>query len=286
VAAAVGRLVAGSCVARIGKVAAVTGESEHFVGRLPLAVHDYGGSGQDVLLLHGGGRTHHDWDEVAHLLRADGFRPVAMDLRGHGASGPGPWSWAAAVADAQSVAAALGLRTPVVAGHSLGGMVAAIWATGHDDCPLAVNVDGHGNPTRTDQLLGLSGEFATAALDRLRADLADMSRGLSPALLQVMREVDALDLPAVYRRRRCPLLVVSGARTAEFTVLFDEPAASAWRAGRDGMQEQLGALARASASFTHALLDTGHDAHREDPEGLARLLTGHPSLRLARPEPR
>jgi pimeloyl-ACP methyl ester carboxylesterase len=250
----------------------------HFVGQLPLAVHDYGGNGQDVLLMHGGGRTHHDWDALAHLIREAGFRPVAMDLRGHGASGPGPWSWDAAVTDAESVVAALGLRTPVVAGHSLGGMVAALWATVHDDCPLAVNVDGHGNPTRTDQLLGLSAEFAVEALARLRADLADMSRGMSPALLQVMREVDALDLLAVYRRRRCPLLVVSGALTAEFAVLFDEPAASAWRAGRDSMQEQLDALARTSDSFTHASLETGHDAHREDPEGLARLLACHPAL--------
>ncbi|MGW4941875.1 alpha/beta fold hydrolase [Actinoplanes sp. NPDC004185] len=252
--------------------------SEHFVGDLPLAVYDYGGSGPDVLLMHGGGRTHSDWDEFARVLRSDGHRPVAMDLRGHGASGPGHWSWEAAVADAESVVTALGLRTPVVVGHSLGGMVAAVWAAGHEDCPLAVNVDGHGNPTRTDQMLGLSGEFAADALRRLRADLDDMSRGMSPALLQMMREVDALDLPAVYRRRRCPVLVVSGALTVEFALLFDEPAASAWRAGRDAMQAVLNDLARASDTFAHEVLEAGHDAHREDPEGLARLVAAQPAL--------
>ncbi|AGZ44104.1 alpha/beta superfamily-like protein [Actinoplanes friuliensis DSM 7358] len=252
----------------------------HFVGDLPLAVNDYGGSGTDVLLMHGGGRTHHDWDEFAGLLRDGGFRPVAMDLRGHGESGPGRWSWDAAVADAEAVVAELGLRTPVVAGHSLGGMVAAVWATRHSDCPLAINVDGHGNPTRTDQLLGLTGEDAEVALRRLRTDLDGMSKGMSPALIQMMEEVDALDLPAVYRRRRCPMLVVSGSLTAEFALLFDEPSASAWRAGRDGMQARLNELACESGTFTHESLETGHDAHREDPEGLALLLMDHPALSM------
>jgi hypothetical protein len=34
------------------------------IGPLPILVHDYGGQGPDVLLLHGGGRRHTDWDSA------------------------------------------------------------------------------------------------------------------------------------------------------------------------------------------------------------------------------
>jgi pimeloyl-ACP methyl ester carboxylesterase len=56
-----------------------------------LATRDYGGPGQDVLLLHGGGRSMDDWRLVAPLLVDAGLRVAAMDLRGHGRSGPALW---------------------------------------------------------------------------------------------------------------------------------------------------------------------------------------------------
>jgi pimeloyl-ACP methyl ester carboxylesterase len=58
------------------------------------------------------------------------------------------WSWDLALSDIAAVVDALGLIRPAVVGHSLGGMIAALWAAAHPDCPLAANLDGHGNPTR------------------------------------------------------------------------------------------------------------------------------------------
>jgi pimeloyl-ACP methyl ester carboxylesterase len=41
-----------------------------------------------------------------------------------------------------AVVDALGLIRPAVAGHSLGGIIAALWAAAHPDCPLAANLSG------------------------------------------------------------------------------------------------------------------------------------------------
>ncbi|WP_182908856.1 alpha/beta fold hydrolase [Microbispora sp. H13382] len=57
--------------------------------------------------------------------------------------------------DVAAVAEEYGLHRPMIVGHSLGGMFAALWAGEHAECPLAVNLDGHGNPTRPDQFFGL-----------------------------------------------------------------------------------------------------------------------------------
>ncbi|MFC7645581.1 alpha/beta fold hydrolase [Streptosporangium lutulentum] len=104
-------------------------------GDVPIVAEDHGGHGRDVLLLHGGGRTREDWEVFAGLLVDDGFRPVSMDLRGHGESGQAPWSWREALADVAAVVTEYELRRPVIVGHSLGGMVAALWAGEHPECP-------------------------------------------------------------------------------------------------------------------------------------------------------
>lgn len=61
----------------------------------------------------------------------------------------------------------LGLDRPAVVGHSLGGMVAALWAAGHSSCRLAVNLDGHGNPTRADQYGLAAAGAGTGAVEGL-----------------------------------------------------------------------------------------------------------------------
>jgi pimeloyl-ACP methyl ester carboxylesterase len=114
-----------------------------------VAVADYGGRGPDVLLLHGSGRTLADWGLVVPLLH--GRRVVAMDFRWHGLSEDrGDVGLSPLADDIEAVVAALGLVAPVVAGHSLGGMAAAVYATRHAECPGAINLDGHGRGDRDD----------------------------------------------------------------------------------------------------------------------------------------
>src|ERR687894_600820 len=79
----------------------------------------------DIMLLHGGNQTAHSWDLVS-LALAGRFRVVAVDQRGHGDSEwprDGEASAEAMASDAERISAALGLRRPVVMGHSMGGLV-------------------------------------------------------------------------------------------------------------------------------------------------------------------
>jgi pimeloyl-ACP methyl ester carboxylesterase len=241
-------------------------------GAVPIVTTDHGGAGPDVLLLHGGGRTRHDWDVFAPRLRERGYHPVAMDLRGHGGSGAGPWSWPSVLADVASVAASL--DAPAVIGHSLGGIVAALWAREHPECPLAVNLDGHGNPTRPDQYLGLDEIARAHAYLDLTAYFTQATERLDGPMVQVMREVDALDLSAVYRAARCPLLVVSGDDHGWVHALLPEHLAAAWEAHRAWTAAQLDAVAREVPWVRVAALPTGHDVHLDDPDGLLGLLLG------------
>jgi pimeloyl-ACP methyl ester carboxylesterase len=243
------------------------------IGDVPIVAEDHGGQGRDVLLLHGGGRTRRDWDALAGLLMSAGFRPVSMDLRGHGESGEAPWSWEEAPADVAAVVEEFGLHRPMIVGHSLGGMVAALWAGEHPECPLAVNLDGHGNPTRPDQFLGLDEGSAARACREMTSFLSEMGQGLPESFLQVMREIDALDLFIAYRAARCPLLVVSGDATA-FAGMFPEHLVPAWNAYCAWVEHGLEAAAREASLVRTVSLPTGHDPHREDPEGLLRLLIG------------
>jgi 2-succinyl-6-hydroxy-2,4-cyclohexadiene-1-carboxylate synthase len=85
---------------------------------------------QTVVLLHGFAGTRHGWDLVAERLRPERYRPLALDLRGHGdARDARPITFAAVVAD---VVAAAPERF-VMCGYSLGGRVALHVALAHPE---------------------------------------------------------------------------------------------------------------------------------------------------------
>jgi 2-succinyl-6-hydroxy-2,4-cyclohexadiene-1-carboxylate synthase len=76
---------------------------------------------EPLVLLHGFAGTRHGWDEVLARLRGQRYRPVALDLRGHGdAAHARPVGFAACTADV--LAAAAGRFA--LAGYSQGGRLA------------------------------------------------------------------------------------------------------------------------------------------------------------------
>ena len=97
-------------------------------GTVELAAHDYGAPSADApacLLLHGNGLCARAYDPLSQQLRRAGFRVVALDQRGAGAStlppGGADLRWQRFAEDALAVVDALQLRACVGFGHSLGG---------------------------------------------------------------------------------------------------------------------------------------------------------------------
>ena len=88
-----------------------------------LAVYDFGGDGDDLLLVHATGFCAGVLLPLARAL-ADRFRCHALDLRGHGRSGrpaDGDFAWSGFATDVLTVVDRLGLDEPVGFGHSCGG---------------------------------------------------------------------------------------------------------------------------------------------------------------------
>jgi pimeloyl-ACP methyl ester carboxylesterase len=93
------------------------------------------GQGPDVVLIHGVGARLENWDGVAERLRRN-FRVLRYDLRGHGQSSrvPGPYSLPLFAHDLRVLLDHLGIEKAHIAGHSLGAMVAQMFALRHGTC--------------------------------------------------------------------------------------------------------------------------------------------------------
>jgi esterase len=92
-----------------------------------------------IVLLHGGHQSAHSWDLVS-LYLAQQYRVLALDQRGHGDS-----EWARDVSytndemslDAEAFIAAMGLRRPLLIGHSMGGRNALLLIRRNPSLPRA-----------------------------------------------------------------------------------------------------------------------------------------------------
>jgi pimeloyl-ACP methyl ester carboxylesterase len=228
-----------------------------------IAVFDYGGSGPALLLLHGGGRSSEDWDQVARIL-VDEYRVVAFDLRGHGLSSPMglSWSFDEAVDQIDAVAGSLDLRWPVVVGHSLGGMVATLYAARNPSCPGAMNVDGVGVsiPRR---FPGQEPERDEATVRDLVASMLPKPGELDPLGTAVM-DLDVFD---VMRSIRCPFEFV--AATGDGEDGGPDRGLDLWRAA---VAHEVELLARARPAIGLSTVDCGHLVPTQRPDELAALI--------------
>jgi pimeloyl-ACP methyl ester carboxylesterase len=97
------------------------------------------GSGPPLLFVHGYACDSHDWSwQIPHFVAK--YRVIAVDLRGHGRSSAPRAGYAVAqlAADLAGLIAELDLEKVVVAGHSLGAIVASALAVGHPSVVAAL----------------------------------------------------------------------------------------------------------------------------------------------------
>ena len=89
------------------------------------------GDGPLVLLLHGFPEFWWTWRHQLSSLSAAGFRAVAPDLRGYGASDKPPrgYDLVTAASDAAGLVRSLGEANAIVVGHDWGGLIAWTMAT-------------------------------------------------------------------------------------------------------------------------------------------------------------
>ena len=89
-----------------------------------------GGSGSPVVLIHGFPQDHSAWRDVAPNLAAH-HTVIIPDLRGVGhseAPAGGPYDASTLAEDIRQLLAMLGLQSPYVVGHDMGGLVAFAYA--------------------------------------------------------------------------------------------------------------------------------------------------------------
>jgi pimeloyl-ACP methyl ester carboxylesterase len=99
---------------------------------MPVALaHETLGSGEPLLILHGLFGSKRNWMSIAKPLSRFA-RVIAVDLRNHGDSGRAPtMSYREMAADIAALADELRLEQVNIAGHSMGGKVAMMFALDH-----------------------------------------------------------------------------------------------------------------------------------------------------------
>jgi pimeloyl-ACP methyl ester carboxylesterase len=111
------------------------------------------GAGPLVLLLHGMPTFWWTWSAQLLDLADAGYRAVAVDLRGYGASDKPPRGYDATTmaADIAQLVTALGERDAVVVGHDVGGLLAWTMAAQHPRVVRRIAVLGAAHPLRLRQ---------------------------------------------------------------------------------------------------------------------------------------
>ncbi|WP_025272728.1 alpha/beta fold hydrolase [Haloglycomyces albus] len=146
--------------------------NHHFVDANGLRFHvAEAGSGPLILLLHGFPEFWGTWTHQIPALANAGYRVVAADLRGYGASDKPPRGYDAytMAADIVGLVRALGERQAHVVGHDLGGILAFAAASFHPQQFQSLTIVSAAHPLRQRAALAVDPRGQLAASKHLLA---------------------------------------------------------------------------------------------------------------------
>ena len=126
------------------------------------------GDGPPIVLVHGLSATRRNVVQGSRALLKRGYRLIAYDARGHGASSPGPsYEYPELVADLEAVLAQLGLERAALVGSSMGAATTMAFALEHPErVPALVQVTpAYTGYARTGDVDGDSWERMAAGLE-------------------------------------------------------------------------------------------------------------------------
>lgn len=243
-----------------------------------------------LLLLHGGPGFDHSGFKPAFTRMADIAQVVYLDLRGNGRSDAGPrnkWMLEQWAEDVHAFCQALSIDEPIVMGHSLGGVVAMIYAVRHPHHlsklvlsstsiqPVAERsfavFERLGGPAARAAAIAFwtdPNETAWARYEELCIPLYTRRAPMSGYLERAVRnpdmrlvffeaELQRLDLLRQLHRIKCPTLIVAG-EDDPITPLAD--------------MEDIAAAMQPGPVRLVRFADAGHGVYRDQPEGFFREL--------------
>jgi len=127
---------------------------EHFVGEDKIYVLENEVVNQKfknpLILIHGSWGAHWMWKMYNEFFTKEGFKTYTLDLRGHGKSG-GELAGATMddyVSNVESVVLEMNIEEPVIIGHSMGGLVAVMYAENNN---VKAMISINGSPSKEAQ---------------------------------------------------------------------------------------------------------------------------------------
>jgi len=242
-----------------------------------LLAYTESGDGQPVVLLHGLTCNAAYWLRVIPLL--DGLRVFAVDLRGHGLSEHREsYRYADYVDDLLSQIDELGLERVPVVGHSLGGYVALLAATGSDRIAAVLAIDVKSDWTEADAELAARSQDAAQRAEPDRGALVDrLARGLQPVPLAAS-ELELLAARSIEQygdgwRFRWDRRVLATEPVDPFAFLADVRCSALVMAGSDSDVMPPQSAERFTAAIPRATLElvdgVGHHVELAAPERVA-----------------
>ena len=134
---------------------------DHFVKVKGLDFHytEYPGTGKNIVLLHGFAASTYTWEHVARLLNKEGHHVWALDIKGFGWSEKpldSRYDVGALAEDVDDWMDAMGLKSTVLVGNSMGGTIATLLSKTHPQrVSKMVLIDAGGYPMKIPTIIRL-----------------------------------------------------------------------------------------------------------------------------------